>query len=225
MTTTQLKTTQIADMLRLQDSVNSKVNPQWHTAGYQFLRAAVLEAAEAMEHHGWKWWKAQQKDIPQLRMELVDIWHFALSHFILEGGGDLGRANDLVAVQLLASDIVAFDSRKFVLSEMDMLDKLELLLAMSAMRKFPIKLFESIMSDAGMDWNDMYRQYVSKNVLNFFRQDHGYKDGSYVKMWAGREDNEHLVEIAAGLDAGETDFAAQLYSGLKVRYQAAALPA
>ena len=137
--------------------------------------------------------------------------------------GDFARANQLIAEQLIACDQVAFDGRSFILAEMGMLEKLELLLAMCDMRKFPIKLFESIMADADMDWNVMYREYISKNVLNFFRQDHGYKDGSYVKVWAGREDNEHLVEIAASLDAGSSDFSDQLYAGLKERYQSAAL--
>lgn len=223
MSTTGMNTSQIDRMLCLQDSMNAKVNPSWQTAGYPFLRAAVLEAAEAIEHHGWKWWKAQQKDLPQLQMELVDIWHFALSHYVLEAKGDFARANQLIAEQLIACDQVAFDGRSFILAEMGMLEKLELLLAMCDMRKFPIKLFESIMADADMDWNVMYREYISKNVLNFFRQDHGYKDGSYVKVWAGREDNEHLVEIAASLDAGSSDFSDQLYAGLKERYQSAAL--
>ena len=61
-----LNETQAYVMLKLQDAMNAKVNPQWLTAGYSFLRAIVIEGAEAMEHHGWKWWKAQQIDLPQL---------------------------------------------------------------------------------------------------------------------------------------------------------------
>ena len=53
--------------------------------------------------------------------------------------------------------------------------------------------FATIMHLIEMDFDALYRSYVGKNVLNFFRQDHGYKEGTYVKNWAGREDNEHLV--------------------------------
>ncbi|MFT7292895.1 MAG: hypothetical protein ACI87Q_000741, partial [Pseudohongiellaceae bacterium] len=37
-------------------------------------------------------------------------------------------------------------------------------------------------------------------AYNFFRQDHGYKDGSYIKIWQGQEDNVHLVDILASAD-------------------------
>lgn len=64
-------------------------------------------------------------------------------------------------------------------------------------------------------------QYVSKNVLNIFRQEHGYKDGSYVKEWFGQEDNVHLVEISASLDPESATFSHDLKGQLAQRYQAA----
>lgn len=50
-------------MLDLQGQMNSKVNPNWIHAGYPFLRAVLVEGGEAIDHHGWKWWKAQEKDM------------------------------------------------------------------------------------------------------------------------------------------------------------------
>ncbi|KIM03153.1 MAG: dUTPase, partial [Sulfurovum sp. AS07-7] len=32
-------------------------------------------------------------------------------------------------------------------------------------------------------------------ILNKFRQDHGYKDGSYKKIWDEKEDNVIMQEI------------------------------
>jgi hypothetical protein len=55
--------------------------------------------------------------------------------------------------------------------------------------------------------------------LNFFRQDHGYKQGTYVKSWAGREDNEHLVDLVADLDKDAENFAEQVYQALEGRYR------
>ena len=69
-----------------------------------------------------------------------------------------------------------------------------------------------------MAFTDLYTAYVGKNVLNFFRQDHGYKEGTYVKTWLGREDNEHLVELVAPLDKDADDFAEQVYQALESRY-------
>ena len=74
-----------------------------------------------------------------------------------------------------------------------------------------------------LDFDGLYSAYVGKNVLNFFRQDHGYKDGSYVKTWSGREDNEHLVEVMASLDHGAEDFAQNVYNSLQGRYRELAL--
>lgn len=75
------------------------------------------------------------------------------------------------------------------------------------------------MLSAGLDFDSLYSAYVGKNVLNFFRQDNGYKDGSYVKNWAGKEDNEHLVELVAPLDQNAVDFSDQVYRALASRYQ------
>jgi hypothetical protein len=76
------------------------------------------------------------------------------------------------------------------------------------------------MQQIGMSIDDLYRGYVGKNTLNFFRQDHGYKDGSYIKVWNGQEDNEHLVEVVKSLDTEHADFAKQVYAGLEARYPA-----
>lgn len=213
-----LKPNQIAAMLELQSSMNAKINPEWFNAGYPFLRAVVIEGAEAMEHHGWKWWKAQSIDLPQLQMELVDIWHFALSHFIVSAEGDLDKAGALIQINTLSSELIKFDGQLFELSVMDTVSKLELLIGMATMRKFSVRLFASLLTDCSMTWDDLNRHYISKNVLNFFRQDNGYKDGTYVKMWHGREDNEHLVEIALSIDSTCEDFQKQLYAGLGKRY-------
>ncbi len=69
-----------------------------------------------------------------------------------------------------------------------------------------------------MDFDQLYRMYVGKNVLNFFRQDHGYKNGSYIKVWQGREDNEHLAELLSQLDSESASFKDQVYQGLQARY-------
>ena len=47
----------------------------------------------------------------------------------------------------------------------------------------------------GVNLSELFKIYVAKNVLNKFRQDNGYKDGAYKKIWNGREDNAVLNEI------------------------------
>ena len=70
-------------MLELQDAMNRKVNPDWRQAGYAWYRAIWTECAEMLDHYGWKWWKHQEPDMEQVSLEIIDIWHFALSDLIL----------------------------------------------------------------------------------------------------------------------------------------------
>ena len=74
---------QIKIMLDLQDSMNTKVNANWQTQGYEWYRAIWVECAELLDHYGWKWWKHREADINQVKMEMVDIWHFLLSWIII----------------------------------------------------------------------------------------------------------------------------------------------
>jgi hypothetical protein len=57
---------QLIAMLELQDSMNAKVNPEWVAANNDWYRAIQVEGVEAIEHHGWKWWKKQDCDLAQL---------------------------------------------------------------------------------------------------------------------------------------------------------------
>ena len=208
-------------MLALQANMNAKVDPNWITARYPYLRAVAIEGAEAIEHHGWKWWKKQDKDLSQLQMELVDIWHFILSEILLRNDD-----NQLTPLEYLLSalseanslQLIELDNTAYKLNETDLVTKLELLIAISIARRIDLGLFESIMRDCELTWTDLFCQYVGKNVLNMFRQDNGYKEGTYRKMWEGREDNEHLVEILESLDPDLPSFKDEIYSALTNTY-------
>jgi dimeric dUTPase (all-alpha-NTP-PPase superfamily) len=202
-------------MLSLQDAMNKKVNPDWLNAGYAYLRAAMIESVEGIEHHGWKWWKAQQKDLPQLQMELVDIWHFALSDILIKFSGDVDLSAKTIA-QALTSDgqNLTFDGQDYKFTEQHIVDNLELMAGLCAAKRFDVPLFICIVEQAEMSSDELFRQYVGKNVLNFFRQDHGYKSGTYVKIWQGKEDNEHLVDVLNGLDISQQNYSDKV----KARY-------
>jgi len=214
---------QATTMLRLQASMNAKVDPDWVAAKYPYLRAVVIEGSEAIEHHGWKWWKKQDKDLPQLQMELIDIWHFLLSEILLHNYGNETRALTQLLEMLEAAReqaSIEFDSRQYIPHSLDLINKLELLIALAATRRIELGIFEAIMVDCKMDWTELYCQYVGKNVLNFFRQDHGYKQGNYLKIWNGREDNEYLVEVMQTLDPADPAFQDKLYASLQAHYPA-----
>ncbi len=214
-----LNSSQLNTMLELQNGMNIKVNPDWLNAGYAYLRAAMIESIEAIEHHGWKWWKAQDLDLPQVQMELVDIWHFALSHIIIEYKGDMTRAATVIEAQLKdEATVILFDGKEIDFTGLNLVESLELMAGLCVAKRFSVPLFMHIVLQAQMNSQDLFEQYVGKNILNFFRQDHGYKDGTYIKIWHGKEDNEHLVEVMSSLNSEDEDYATSLYQALEARY-------
>lgn len=52
-------------------------------------------------------------------------------------------------------------------------------------------------TDAKEAIDSIYRSYLVKNVLNSFRNNNGYKNGTYKKIWNGEEDNDVAFRIAA----------------------------
>ena len=194
-------------MLEMQDAMNSRVNPDWRQAGNAWYRAIWTECAEMLDHYGWKWWKHQRPDFEQVCLELVDIMHFAMSDYLLQDE-DLDAVASRIAAELS-------DPRQ----DDDIRQAIEVMAQSTiASKSMHFSDFANIMRLIEMDFDQLYRSYVGKNVLNFFRQDHGYKDGSYIKLWDGREDNEHLAELLPGLDSDSPDFRDQVYAGLKERY-------
>ena len=199
---------QLITMLDMQDAMNTKVHPDWRNQGFAWYRAIWTECAELMDHYGWKWWKKQVPDMAQVKLELVDIWHFGLSILLLSEdsreevadqiGRQLGETRQAPAFR---EALEAFT--------------LETLHS----KAFDVALFADLLAAADMSFDELYTSYVGKNVLNFFRQDHGYQDGSYRKVWHGKEDNEHLVEVVANLDTSEPGFKDELYAALASRYR------
>lgn len=199
---------QIKVMLDLQEAMNSRVHEQWRDQGFQWYRAIWVECAELMDHYGWKWWKHQAPDIEQVQLELIDIWHFGMSD-LLQAGTEAEELAVMIEGQLDAQS-----------SGTDFRAALEdFVQAVLNDRSFPVSLFSRLMAGVGLSFEGLYRGYIGKNVLNFFRQDNGYQDGTYRKQWAGREDNEHLVEISGQLDINSTSFQQDLYTALQQRYQ------
>ena len=199
---------QIATMLELQDSMNSKVHQDWREQNFEWYRAIWIECAELLDHHGWKWWKKQQPDVNQIALELVDIWHFGLSLLLLK---------DQSLDSISESVVEAFQS---IEPKGDFPTDLEGFTANTLVTKdFDIAGFVGLVKGINMTFDQLYIGYVGKNVLNFFRQDNGYQDGSYVKQWGGKEDNEHLVEIVAKLDTSSSTFKDDLYNNMQAVYR------
>ena len=197
----------LATMAAMQEAHNRHVHPDWRNQGYEYYRAIWVECAELLDHFGWKWWKQQHADLDQVKLEIVDIWHFALS--------DLIRADalsDELAAPLVFDSTADGDPALFRLAVEDLAQ------ATLESRAFVMAPFVAVMKSLPFGFEELFSLYVGKNVLNNFRQDHGYKTGSYHKLWQGREDNEHLVEVLGSLDCVPEEVPEQLYAALAARY-------
>ncbi len=199
---------QIKHMLHLQDEMNTKVNFSWRSQDYSWCRAIWTECAELLDHYGWKWWKHQEPDLAQVRLELVDIWHFGLSWLLQHEENPNTVIKDLVAgldeptdPELTFQDLVEAVARS----------------ALTYEQFVPVE-FAQLMVAAELTLDELYRLYIGKNTLNRFRQDFGYKEGTYHKLWDGREDNDYLYELLKTLDSTTPAFMAQVYNGLVAKY-------
>jgi dimeric dUTPase (all-alpha-NTP-PPase superfamily) len=199
---------QLKIMLELQDKMNSRVTSNWVNENHEWYRAIWLECGELVDHYGYKWWKHQDSDMDQVKLEVVDIWHFGLSMQFD------GRSIDQIAMDMIE------EIKYQELDILSVLDATEVLAEKILItRQFKLQYFWQLMFSVDLNFDQLYQMYIGKNVLNFFRQDNGYKEGSYKKVWEGKEDNEHLIDIQSEISVEETNYSQLLYEQLQERYK------
>lgn len=180
-----------------------------------FYRAIWVETAELMECFNWKWWKEQRTDYTNAVMELTDIWHFGMSQALPVNNAE-GYAEWLE--RFLTNPDTNLDGLPY--TTVELLDRLA---AKAAGGVFSVQTFFEVCHRLDFSVQDLYKLYMGKYVLNEFRQEHGYKEGLYVKNWANQgegktEDNAYLQSIVATMDAEQSEFAENLYALLEQKY-------
>jgi hypothetical protein len=201
----------VETMARMQEAHNRHVHAEWRLQRYPYYRAVWVECAELLDHFGWKWWKHQAPEAEQVKLEIVDIWHFGLSD--LMRAGTLGP--DVAEALLGAGDAPPSRDPEAFRAAVE-----TLAVASLAERRFVLGPFVSMLGALPLPLDELFRLYVGKNVLNNFRQAHGYKTGTYRKLWNGREDNAHLVELLARMECAPEALPETLYERLEARYRA-----
>jgi dimeric dUTPase (all-alpha-NTP-PPase superfamily) len=188
-------------------------------------RCIWLEAAELVESYPWKHWKSidADPDHANIQIEAVDIWHFVMSEalrvFSLEKRGGIA---DLSVAMTSTESYQAFRqgdapptaNHYEAIARVETL--VEMLFSHASVETWTAQ-FYLVALQSGLSLDELYRLYVGKNILNRFRQDHGYKEGTYVKIWHGEEDNvamQRLLSQAPDLTPDE------LYAQLEKEYRA-----
>jgi dimeric dUTPase (all-alpha-NTP-PPase superfamily) len=181
------------EMFNLQNTLNTNTSGAKWTDGItnknktiNWYRCIYMEAAEAIDSClNWKHWKDinSPDDIENLKIELVDIWHFVMSQMIV----DLGVENAVVEAQNAYSEI-----NNMVINTA-LIETLEGIIRQSILDSVPLHdFFIAVRQMDGFTMDDVYKLYIGKNCLNQFRQDNGYKEGTYLKIWNGKEDNVYM---------------------------------
>ncbi|MFZ2891075.1 dUTP diphosphatase [Sulfuricurvum sp.] len=197
----------LLSMLQLQQQLNDATNGQGWEKGMtkdgkriNWRRCVYMESAEMIDSFGWKHWKsiAQPTDYANLQIEIVDVWHFIMSLVLEDGIYREKETHEQMATWMAQTQgyemLCTQNTPAFALDEALML-KIETIMRRSLepaidgdLEKMVDDFFRlSVMGALNLD--ELYRLYVGKNILNQFRQDHGYKEGSYIKIWNGLEDN------------------------------------
>ena len=198
-------------MLQLQNQLNDATNGEDWVKGItknkktiNWKRCIYMECAEMIDSFGWKHWKNIDvaPDWENHQIEVVDVWHFIMSLAIENYFQNmLGSVEDIAEhiSELEKFSQIETQSTHFA-KESAVMEKVEDIMRI-VLAKEKLELdgllndFFDLVVMSGLNLDSLYRLYVGKNILNQFRQDHGYKDGSYIKVWDGEEDNVVMKRI------------------------------
>lgn len=198
-------------MLQLQAQLNDATNGEDWTKGVtkngktiNWKRCIYMECAEMVDSFSWKHWKSINKepDWDNLQIEVIDVWHFIMSLAIenysktLRGGiEDLAiNISSLETFSIIDVQGTYFDSQDSVIQKVENLIRISISKDELDLEGLIAEFFDLVVM-SGLNLETLYRLYVGKNILNQFRQDNGYKDGSYIKVWNGDEDNVVMQKI------------------------------
>jgi len=198
-------------MFQLQNQLNCATNGDDWTKGLtkngktiNWRRCIYMECAEMVDSFSWKHWKAidAEPDWDNHQIEVIDVWHFIMSLAIENYSLTLRGGVDDVAISV--SELESFSkiniTEETFASQNDVIAKVENLIRIAIsqdtldLEKLISEFFDLVVM-SGLNIESLYRLYVGKNILNQFRQDNGYKEGSYIKVWAGEEDNVVMKRI------------------------------
>jgi dimeric dUTPase (all-alpha-NTP-PPase superfamily) len=221
----------ILQMLKLQQELNDATNGlNWEEGitkngkSIDWRRCIYLEAAELIESYPWKHWKNidASPDYANIKIEIVDIWHFIMSEALrIYKVDNRGSLEDIAKA---VSSMEGFE--EFTKEEKsEKLDNYEEIALVEDMIRLLfcdkdnidalVISFLTISSKLNLKLPELYKLYIGKNILNKFRQEHGYKEGTYIKIWNNEEDNVVMQRILNEKSEITPD---ALYSALEEAY-------
>lgn len=212
----------IEEMFAMQKKFNDETNGECWVEGItkegrtiNWKRCIYMESAELIDSGNWKHWKSlnQPIDYDNIKVEFIDLWHFVMSELMIELPVD--AAASLIVDMLSCIPMnKALDYETIVLRTEHLMSIV--LNDSSYNANKLIYSFTSLQGELGLTVPELYKAYLVKNTLNSFRQNNGYKDGSYAKLIDGVEDNVHMYQLADKLNSPTMK---ELYSAYEEFYK------
>jgi len=208
-------------LFNMQNDANTLTNGDCWVEGFNengleinWCRCMRFELVEAIDQSfSWKHWKNiknnnqydyMQNGLHNVKIELVDVFHFLMSENIKQSW-----TSEMIAL---------FD--KFDLSNTKIFTQIELIQEIENLErivfnyeddntfqnmKILYNTFWKVVLSV-MTFNEVYEMYILKNTLNIFRQNNGYKDGSYIKEWGIDKLEDNLFLETYINDGGIIDY-------------------
>ncbi|MBE0470237.1 MAG: dUTP diphosphatase [Methyloprofundus sp.] len=190
-------------IVEMQIELNEKTVPGWLDKGLDWDAAILTEVAEAIDSTDWKWWKHTEADLANLRVEAIDLLHFLVS-------SNLQHAHRLVGYisfdHLLERIVFIYSYAQENHKDCEALGRNYSFLlkgiARESLNRNPgaaLSHLFHVFFKLGMDDKSIYQAYITKNLLNHYRQERGYSLAAhgYKKIINGREDNVIFAEAVS----------------------------
>jgi dimeric dUTPase (all-alpha-NTP-PPase superfamily) len=170
-----------------------------------------MEIAELIDSTDWKHWKHTPSDVDNIKIEAIDSLHFVLSmlaeYDVLDIPYMTTSLTEIYNIELPTHFDGAYTRR--------IADGV-IQASYNGSPEYLLTAVFTIAHSVGMSFDEVYKLYVGKGVLNKFRQLNGYKDGSYIKVWDGEEDNVVMQRYVNICTTASPD---ELYTLLEDRYK------
>ena len=187
-------------MVELQHQFNKQVSEDYLEKDFNWNSAIIAESGELLDSLGYKWWKKQEPDMENVKVEAIDLLHFVISD-ILQLNYNYEESLEASFIDETISEFEESFTSDIYEKEFEDEDLFGLVNILNYNEIPRFATLKIMFKKLDMSNEDVYVAYIVKNCLNKFRQENGYKQGYYVKDWNGQEDNVIAYNLANNIGA------------------------
>lgn len=198
-------------MVKLQHKFNEETTENYLDKNLKWNSPIIAESGELLESLGFKWWKKQIPDMENVKVEAIDLLHFVISESIQY------YYNSNVSEDCILATAEDFEDFFEIYKDFKCTDLEQLISHLNYDEHDRFFIMKQIFKALEMSNEDVYIAYIVKNCLNKFRQNNGYKIGTYIKDWNDKEDNIVAYSLANIIGVKENLFD-ELYESLSLYY-------